>query len=119
MALRGRNLQTYCKNKQGVLLGDQFVYEVLVFVYFQNTMSLVTRKLFSCDKEINNVVPFYKINKFVEIQCELYMAPESWLIKNNYTKIERNGQKNKVTKPRSRKTVSSPDGSRDEELQIV
>lgn len=66
-------------------LNNQFVYEVFVYLTFENVFMMVNHQLYASDKEIKNIIEVKKINKFIEIHCYLYSAPKNWLEENNFS----------------------------------
>ena len=93
----------YFKDGEIVLVDNcnRFIYEVYVSVKFDNIYSIVDHKYFSSDKEILNIVKKYKVDKYIDISCELYSAPINWLEDNEYfpyvkpIKVKRNGNRKK------------------------
>lgn len=107
--MKEKNSQLYYKDKKGVLISNQFIYEVLVYIYFDNFMSLAESKLFYSSIEIKNVVHLTKISNNIQIECELYAAPKQWLLDNNYIKYEKlkkNEKGSKIIKSNSRKSFN-------------
>ena len=77
-------------NNQIIDISDNFIYEVDLFKYQNNTWNLENTKLYSCDKFIENMIEFqqwnvsdFKIFKFTT----LLSAPLNWL-QNNAIEIE-------------------------------
>ena len=72
-------------NDNFIDVSDNFIYEVDLFVSYDNSWNLENTKLYSCDEFIENIVDFqkwvgidFKIFKFVT----LLSAPLNWLEKN-------------------------------------
>jgi hypothetical protein len=89
----------YCKDKQGVEEGQEFIYEVLVYVKYDNFLSLADRKYFRSTRPLK-VVSNFKYSKYIEVECELFSAPLKYLLDNNYTiftKKQKNGSKKIIT----------------------
>lgn len=80
--------KTYIKNGQTVLVDllDYFVYETSMYLYYKNYFSLINKKYFSSNKEIQGVVSSFWKNSHIQICSELFSAPETWLIDNGYIK---------------------------------
>jgi hypothetical protein len=91
----------YVKDDQSALINDcgYFIYEVFTFVQFENVYNMANHRYFTSTKEIPNIIRFFKINPYIEVQCYLYSAPKKWLIENNFIlyskplKIKKNEQK--------------------------
>lgn len=90
----------YIKDKQSALINKcgQFIYEVLVYVRFENIFNLANHQLFSSDKEIKNIVSPVYISPHIEIQCYLYSAPKRWLIDNNFILYVKPEKKKRILK---------------------
>jgi hypothetical protein len=88
----------YIKNKQGVLLDktNKFVYEMCVYIKYNNIYSLALHKFFSSDRFLR-VQEDIKLNTYVSINTELHAAPLKWLARNNF-KPYFNEQKIKTNK---------------------
>ena len=61
----------------------QFVYEVFVYIHYDNIFIMNKHQLYYSDKELK-IVETKKINSHVEMHCYLYSAPKEWLEKNNF-----------------------------------
>ena len=77
-------------NNQIIDISDNFIYEVDLFKYQNNTWNLENTKLYSCDKFIENMIEFqqwigidFKIFKYTT----LISAPINW-IKENCIEID-------------------------------
>lgn len=80
--------KVYIKDKQTVLvdISDCFVYETSMYLYYNKYFSLINKKYFSSKNEINGVVGSFWKNNNIQICSELFSAPETWLINNNFTR---------------------------------
>ena len=93
--------KVYVKGDESALINysGQFVYEVSVYINFQDTLSLARHSLFYSDKPIDKIVRFFKYSKYIEVFCDLYSAPEKWLLDNEFVlfvkpeKIKKDEQK--------------------------
>lgn len=76
----------YVKDDKAVRLDscNRFIYEVMVNVYYNNIFSMVNHKYFSTPVEIPNVIESYYVTPSIEICCEMYSAPKSWLHDNDF-----------------------------------
>jgi hypothetical protein len=63
---------------------NRFIYEVMVNVYYDNIFSMVNHKYFTSETEIPNVIESYYVTPSIEICCEMYSAPKSWLNDNDF-----------------------------------
>lgn len=61
-----------------------FIYEVSVYIHFKNLFFLANSKMYSSKVPITNIVQDYWKNKHIQICCNLYSAPEKWLLENDY-----------------------------------
>ena len=64
-------------------LGKDFMYEVTINCYFNNYFFKSGGSMFYSNKELDIVESFF-INKYIEIECQLYQAPQNYLINNGY-----------------------------------
>lgn len=111
----------YIKDKQAVKVDscNRFIYEVMVFVYYENIFSMAQHKYFSSETYIENIIESYYKSPNIEICCELYSAPKDWLIDNDFIlyvepekKKRKNGrQKIKTDKQGSSSTVDEASNS--------
>jgi len=76
----------YIKDDESALVDPcgRFIYEVCVFVKYENIYNLANHKWFTSEKEIPNIIRSLQIDPFIEVQCHLYSAPKSWLINNDF-----------------------------------
>lgn len=91
----------YYKDNQFVYVDscNRFIYEVYIFVKFENTFSTARFTRYSSDTEIKGIIKTTYVGDFIEIDCSLYSAPLRWLIDNDfavYVKPEK--KKRKYTK---------------------
>ena len=79
-------MESYSKDGRVVLLDDcgRFIYEVFIFVKYQNIYSLHGHKYFSSEKEITNVIDIFHVSNHISVECALYSAPLYWLKQNNF-----------------------------------
>ena len=63
---------------------NRFVYEVTLYIKFENIYNQANHKYFSSEKEIPKIVKEYNINNNMVIYTELIYAPKRWLIENGY-----------------------------------
>ena len=75
---------TYVKDDSVVLSCFKFVYCTELYSYSDGTYFLLRKEYFSCESEIENIVSSYWIQPGLQFHCELYAAPKTWLLKNNY-----------------------------------
>lgn len=68
---------------------NRFIYEVLVYVWFNNGISLANSKLFASAKEIKTIIESYFVDNNIEFFTTLYAAPKSWLLKNDFVVYEK------------------------------
>lgn len=64
---------------------DYFIYEVLIYVYQDNTYYLYESKQYRCNQYIENIIEYsyHKYSKFsIEKEIQLVKAPISWLKEN-------------------------------------
>lgn len=87
----------YIRGKKAVLLDktNKFVYEMCVYIKYNNIYSLALHKFFSSDKFLR-VQEDTKLNTYTNINIELHAAPLKWLVKHNF-KPYFNEQKIKIT----------------------
>jgi len=92
--------EIYVKGDQFVRIDEcnRFIYEVSVYVKYQNIYSMVNHKYFSSDKEIVTFIDKVVINQFTTIYCELYSAPKEWIIENEFTLYIKPEKKKRVKK---------------------
>ena len=90
----------YVKEDQSSLINDcgGFIYEVCTFIQYENIYNQANHKYFTSDKEILNIIRFYKITPYIEIQCYLYSAPLWWLIENDFTLYKKPEKKKRIIK---------------------
>lgn len=90
----------YVKDNQSCLLDDcgRFIYEVFVFVQFENVYNLANHRYFTSNKEILNIVRSFKINPYITIECDLYSAPKSWIENNNFILYRKPEKKKRIIK---------------------
>jgi len=76
----------YVRDDEAALINNsgQFVYEVFIFINYDNILSLANHKLFYSDKPIDKVTRFFKYSDHIEVFCDLYSAPEKWLLDNSF-----------------------------------
>lgn len=77
----------------------RFVYESMIYIWFDNIVSMNDHKWYFCYTEIKNVIESYYINNHIELYTVLYSAPKDWLIENGYNvyiKPEKKKRKRKV-----------------------
>lgn len=93
----------YVKDDKSVLADTcgRFIYEVYVFVMYENTFSTANHKYFSSDIEILNIIESYYVTPNIEINCTMYSAPLSWLIENDYVLWVKPVKKKRITKPKN------------------
>lgn len=95
---------TYVKNGQFVLIdeGNSFVYETSVYLYHKNYFSLMSKKYFSSNKELEKVIGSFWKSPKIQICSELFSAPKQWLIDNGYVVYQKPEKiiKNKKLKPK-------------------
>ncbi len=104
----------YVKDDQFVYLDkcNRFTYDVYISIAYKNIFSTARYTRYSSDEEIKGVIKYFKINKYVDIECFMYSAPLRWLIDNEFSiyikpdkkkrtynkkKLEINGQEIKTT----------------------
>lgn len=63
---------------------NRFIYEVTVYVKYENICNMANHKYFSSNTEIPKVVEEYNLDNNITIYCELIYAPKRWLIDNGY-----------------------------------
>jgi len=73
----------YEKNNYFILISKRFVYNVYLYVYYNNYIFMTNSKTFLSDIELPIVEQFWKSSN-IEISTELMSAPEEWLISNGY-----------------------------------
>jgi hypothetical protein len=91
---------------------NRFTYDVYVSIQYGNIFSTPQQYRFASDVEIKNIVKYFKIDKYIDIECFMYSAPLRWLIDNGFAvyikpekkkrkynkkKLEENGQKIEIT----------------------
>lgn len=90
----------YVKKDSYVLVNTNldFIYQVYVFCYMKNYFSILNTEFYKSRKEIPKVVNSFFVNPHTEIRAELYSAPLSWLLDNNYVRYVKPDKiiKNKV-----------------------
>lgn len=114
----------YVKGDESALVNHsgQFVYEVFVFINYDNILSLANHKLFYSDNPINKITRFFKYSKHIEIFCDLYSAPEKWLLDNGFElyvkpeKKKKDEQESLSVERENTKLVSKASSSRIKEL---
>lgn len=76
----------YVKDEDSALADPcgRFIYEVCVFVKFENTYNMANHKWFTSEKEIPNIIRSLQISPYIEVQCHLYSAPKKWLIDSGF-----------------------------------
>lgn len=76
----------YIKDDESALVDScgRFIYEVCVFVRYENIYNIANHKWFTSEKEIPNIIRSLQISPFIEVQCHLYSAPKRWLIDNGF-----------------------------------
>lgn len=76
----------YIKENKAVRVDscNRFIYEVMVFVWYENIYSMVNHKYFSSEVEIKGVIESYFVTPNIEIYCKMYSAPLQWLIDNDF-----------------------------------
>lgn len=76
----------YINNDKAIRLDscDRFIYEVTVFVWYENIYSMINHKYFSSEVEIEGIIENHFITPKIEICCEIYSAPKRWLIENDF-----------------------------------
>lgn len=76
----------YVKNNQTVFIDpeERFIYEVYVFIWYENIRSLGNHKFFYSKVEIKNIIESYFINKYIEVYTVLHSAPKEWIIENDF-----------------------------------
>lgn len=76
----------YVKDNKSVVLDScgRFIYEVMVFVQYENIVSMARHEYFSSNIEIPNIIDSYNVNKYVRIECYLYSAPKEWILDNDF-----------------------------------
>lgn len=95
----------------------QFIYEVSLFINYKGLYHIVNHKYYYSDKPIYNIQNIKQITKYLEIHCNLFSAPEKWLLDNGFIeykkpekkkriKKEKDGSKKNSNKQRSRRLVS-------------
>ena len=86
---------------------NRFIYEVSVYVKYENIYSMANHKYFSSEKEIPNVIEKINVNKFITIFCEMYSAPMDWIIENDYKLYIKPEKKKRKKKDDEQKIMSS------------
>lgn len=78
--------KVYIKDDESALVNHsgQFVYEVSVYINYDGIFSLAKHNLFYSDKPIDKITRFFKYSEYIEIFCDLYSAPEKWLLDNEF-----------------------------------
>lgn len=93
--------EVYAKDKNFIFVDkcNRFVYERLIFVNFNGVFSMVKHDFYYTFQEIKNVVEYFKVSEYIDIECRLYSAPKRWIIDNDYTPyIKPEKKKRKYTK---------------------
>lgn len=101
--------EVYVKKGEAVLVskGNQFMYEASVFCRYKGYFGIIDNKLFSCNREIPNIVsPFFR-DAHTEYVCTLYSAPLSWLLDNDYVKYVKPDKKTIIKTVKTTKNVKS------------
>lgn len=90
----------YIKDDESALVDPcgRFIYEVCVFVRYENIYNMANHKWFTSEKEIPNIVKSLQMTEHIEIQCHLYSAPKSWLINNDFSMYEPKEKKKRIIK---------------------
>ena len=74
----------YMKDSKIVSVGDSFMYETFVYLRTKLSCMVVNSAIFISEKEINNVVEYFRKSPHIEINSQLIEAPEQWLLDNGY-----------------------------------
>lgn len=80
---------------------NRFIYEVSLYVKYQNIYSMINHKYFSSNIEIPNVIDQININNNITIYCEIYSAPKSWIIDNEYVLYVKPEKKKRIKKQKN------------------
>lgn len=67
-----------------VFQSPNFVYSTTINLYSKRYFFQINQVYYSSKIEIKNIVPSFWKNKHFEICTELYAAPKSWLIENDF-----------------------------------
>ena len=90
----------YFKEKESILVDtcNRFIYEVFIFIIYENIFSMADHRYFSSEIEIPNVVNTTYIDKYTEMDCSLYSAPMSWIIENDFILYIKPEKKKRIKK---------------------
>lgn len=77
---------------------NRFIYEVTLYVFFENICNQVQHKYFSSEKEIPKIVSEFNINNNMVVYTELIYAPKRWLIENDYQLYVKPEKKKRIKK---------------------
>lgn len=81
----------YIKGDQSILVNDdnKFVYESSVYMYYKNRVSLVKKKYYSSNKEIEGIIESFFKTPHIQLCSELYSAPKKWLEENGFSEYKK------------------------------
>lgn len=81
----------------------RFIYEVFLFLQYDNVFSTVAHKYFSSDVEIKGIIQKMKLNKFLSYECSLYSAPLQWLKEHEFVPYVEPPKKKRIKKQSNEK----------------
>jgi hypothetical protein len=101
--------EVYIKDNKIVLVDSEcrFIYEVLVYVWYDNIFSLANSKIFTSVIEIPNIIESYFIDKHIEFFTFLYAAPKKWLVDNDFIEYIYPEKKKRIKKEENEKVMSN------------
>ena len=65
------------------------MYETFVYLRTKLSCMVVNSAIFISEKEINNVVEYFRKSPHIEICSQLIEAPEQWLLDNEYREYQK------------------------------
>lgn len=95
----------YMKDSKIVSVGDSFMYETFVYLRTKLSCMVVNSAIFISEKEINNVVEYFRKSPHIEICSQLIEAPEQWLLDNEYREYQKPEKIKRVRKTKPKEDV--------------
>ena len=95
----------YMKDNKIVSVGNSFMYETFVYLKTKLSCMVVNSAVFTSEKEIKNVVEYFKKTPHIEICSQLIEAPEQWLLDNEYREYQKPEKIKRVRKTKPKEDV--------------
>ena len=95
----------YMKDNKIVSVGNSFMYETFVYLKTKLSCMVVNSAIFISEKEINNVVEYFRKSPHIEICSQLIEAPEQWLLDNEYREYQKPEKIKRVRKTKPKEDV--------------